>query len=193
MTPKKVNTTLLILLVALILASGGGLFFANRALTNMAQRTSRLSAQIEVSKKQVDLYELTQIKVEALDYVGDLANRVLPEEQDQSVIVAELSQFALRSRLTVAGIEFAEQAQGSAKKTKTVPAGVEIVPMSIKFEGVAYENLLNFLRLVENNQRKMQVNNINLKPNDDNRSELTEVTVSINLYAKKAAAVEKKQ
>lgn len=194
MTPKKMRTMLLACLGLLIAATIAGLYFANRQLTGLAGETSRLAADIEVSKKQIDSYTLTKIKVDSLEYVGDLANKVLPEDKEQSAVVAELSQFALRSRLTLAGIEFADSVKSSGdKKKSTVPKGVEVIPIVVKFNDARYENLLEFLRSVETNRRKMQVNNINLKPDAEDRAILSEVSVAINLYAKKPASEEKKQ
>lgn len=196
MTPKRMNTILIGILVVLVLLTGAGIFFANKQLTNTANETAKLSADIEVSKKQIDTYGITKIKVDSLDYVGDLANKVLPESQEQSVVVAEISQFAQRSRLTLAGIEFVEKPSSRSSKSKksTVPKGVVVTPIIVKFSGVKYEQLLEFLRTIESNQRKMQVTSINLEPNEEDRSILTEVSVAINLYVKKPdTAAEKKK
>lgn len=195
MTPKRMHTILLCILGLLIAVTIGGLYFANQRLTSIANETARLSAEIEVSNKQIDTYTLTKIKVDSLDYVGELAGKVLPEDKEQSVVVAELSQFALRANLTVAGIEFADPASSSSgdKKKSTIPKGVEVIPIVVKFNNARYEDLLEFLRTVENNRRKMQINNINLQPDEDDRTILSEVSVAINLYAKKPADSEKKQ
>lgn len=59
------------------------------------------------------------------------------------------------------------------------------MPITIKFkEGSKYEYLLEFKTVFETNRRKMQVTNIALVPDEENRSILSEVTVSINLYSK---------
>lgn len=195
MSPKKMHTYLLGVLVVLVVITLAGLYFANLKLTNLATETSKLSADITVSEKQLDAYELTKFKVDSLDYVGELAERVVPESEEQSVVVAELSQFALRSRLTLAGIEFAEPAEtnnSKDKKKSAVPKGVTVVPIIVKFNDARYERLLDFLRTIEGNRRKMQVNNISLKPNEEDRAILSEVTVAMNLYVKKAPS-EKKQ
>lgn len=195
MTPKQMHKLLIGVLVLLILATIGGLYIANHRLTNLTKQTSRLSAEIEVSKKQIDIYELTKFKVDSLGYVDELASKVLPQDEEQSVVVAELSQFARRASLQVSGIEFVEAPQKSDKdkKKSVVPKSVTAIPITVTFKAAKYEGLLEFLRSVEGNRRKMQVNNIGLKQNEDDGS-LLDVSVSMNLYAKKpAAAAEKKQ
>ena len=57
--------------------------------------------------------------------------------------------------------------------------------MSIKFQdGSRYDYLLEFLKSVEDNRRKMQVTNISLTPDADNRALLKSVTVELNLYVR---------
>ncbi len=190
MTPKKMNKTLKAILVVSIVAAMALLYFANQKLTSMAEQTARLKAESQVAEQQIQTYQKTKEKVESLDYVNELAGKVLPENEEQSVIVAELSQFALRSRLSVAQINFPESNTGSSRRSTTetniaVPKGVATIPITIQFaDDSRYENLLEFLRYVEENRRKMQVTNISLTPNSEDRSRLSEVTVSINLYSK---------
>jgi hypothetical protein len=188
MTPKKMNTILKVVLGLLILVTIGGLYFANRKLVDIANATSKMRAEIELSQKQLDAYTLTKIKVESLDYANGLAAKVLPDSVEQSVIVAEVSEFALRANLGVSQIGFPDKASSAntnGKKTAT-PKGVDITPITIQFkEGAKYENILEFLRYVENNQRRMQVVNIDLKPDEKDRSQLSTVTVLMNLYVKK--------
>lgn len=195
MTPKKMNTLLKAALVVLLVVTIAGLYFANQRLVAIANKTSRLRAEIELSQKQLDAYSLTKVKVDTLGYANELATKVLPDSTEQSAVVAEVSQFALRARLGVSQISFADKdvaAPVTNGKKVTPPKDVTIIPISVQFkEGSKYENILEFLRYVENNQRRMQVVNINLKPSDKDRTQLSTVTVLMNLYVKKIE--EKKQ
>lgn len=195
MTPKKMNTLLKAALVVLLVVTIAGLYFANQKLVAIANKTSRLRAEIELSQKQLDAYSLTKVKVDTLGYANELATKVLPDSTEQSAVVAEVSQFALRARLGVSQISFADKdvvVPATNGKKVTPPKDVTIIPISVQFkEGSKYENILEFLRYVENNQRRMQVVNINLKPSDKDRTQLSTVTVLMNLYVKKTE--EKKQ
>lgn len=200
MTPRKMNHILKAMLLASIIVTIAGLYFANQKLTAIATETATLKAKVEVGQKQIAAYEQTKTKVDSLDYVDDLATKVLPEEQEQSLTVAELSQFALRSRLSVEEITFKETAAETGKsksKTKTkkaIPKGVVVIPVSIKFQaGSRYDYLLEFLKSVEENRRKMQVTNIALSPDETNRSLLQDVSVDINLYVKEVAVANKEK
>lgn len=196
MTPKKLKKILIGALAVLVIAASAGVFFANQRLTAIAEETARMSADIEVAKKKTAAYASAEQQIASLSYVGDLAEKVLPGSQEQSVVVAELSAFATRERLTVSGIEFVEQAKTTKTKSKdkdkkaAVPKGVEIVPVIVKLSNAPYEDLISFMETVEQNQRKMQITSINLKPDVDQRSVLSEVAVTLNLYVK---AAEKKE
>lgn len=196
MTPRRMNTVLIAILALLVVGAGGFVFFANDSLTKTAQHTSRLMADIEVAEKQIKTYSATKQRVESLGYVNELAAKVLPDSEEQSVVVTELSTFAQREELVVSGIEFVDSpvAKKSSDKSKKdgTPKDVEVVSVVMKLKEVPYNRLLKFLDSVEGNQRKMQITNLSLKPDEDDREVLTEVSVALNLYVKKAAAEEKK-
>ena len=193
MTPRRMNHVLKITILLLVIVVAGGIYFADKQLKSIASDTARLRAQVEIGDKQLTTYQATKQKVDSLSYVQELAGKVLPEQQEQSLTVAEISQFALRARLTVEDITFIDTTKTTTTKTKstdkkaksTIPKGVSVIPMSIKFQdGSRYDYLLEFLKSVEDNRRKMQVTNISLTPDADNRALLKSVTVELNLYVR---------
>jgi Tfp pilus assembly protein PilO len=186
MTPSRLNLILKIGLGVAILIAGGVIYLADQQLARVAQETSRLKAETEIQHKQLSIYEKTKSKVESLSYVDDLADKVLPSTPDQSVVVAELSQFAVRSNLSVAQISFTEL-PATTKKPVKAPGGVTITPLTVQLKaGARYDDLLKFLNQIEQNRRKMQVSDISLSPDAKDRSKLSQVTVVLNLYSKKA-------
>lgn len=201
MSPKKMNRILKIFLSVIIFLVVVGLFFADKKLQQVSKQTVVLKAQIEADNKKLDIYELTKIKVAELGYIKDLAAQILPQSEEQSVVVAELAEFAKRSNLQTGSITFAEEVKAAAptdskKKTKksTVPKGVEVVPVVFTVsESAPYEDVLDFLKYIEQNRRKMQVTQISLTPNGDDANKLEDVSVSLNLFVKSAKTTEKKQ
>lgn len=191
MTPKKMNLVLKGSLVVLALATLGGLYFANQKLTTLALHTTQLKADIEVSNEKLKIYESTQAKIDQLSYVKDLAAEILPQNENQSAIVAELAEFARRSNLQTNSIEFISTdgkstATSTGAKTVAPPTGVAIVPVSFAVSGGAkYDDVLTFLHYIEDNRRKMQVTQISLTPDTKNGDLLDNVNLSINLFVKK--------
>jgi Tfp pilus assembly protein PilO len=186
MTPVRLNMILKIGLGLTVIGAILGLYMADSKLSQVAKETSRLKAEVEVQQKQITIYETTKNKIEDLSFVDDLADKVLPSTQDQSLVVAEVSQFAVRSNLSVAQISFTEQ-PSTAKKPASAPGGVTVTPLTVQLKaGARYDDLLNFLKQIEQNRRKMQVSDINLSPDAKDRTKLSQVTVVLNLYSKKA-------
>jgi len=193
MSPKNMNLALKISLVAIAVIILSGVFLADSKLSNLAVNTSKLKAEIEVTNKKLENYELTKVKIDELSYVKDLAAKILPQSEDQSVVVAELSDFAKRSNLTTGSISFVVDdtlvskdpaAAAAAAKTKA-PDGVKIVPVKFTVSGSAsYEDVLSFLKYIEQNRRKMQVTEISLTPDSENKGSLKEISISLNLFVK---------
>lgn len=190
MTPKKMNLMLKTLLVFQILVVAAALVFANKKLLTTAQNTARLKAEVEVAQKQIDSYSLTKANVESLDYVNALADKVLPAKEDQSALVAEITQFALRSNLEITQLTFAENKVAPTVKGQKnlVPSGVSITPITLGFSsGESYNDVLDFLQTLESNQRKTQVTNITLAPDGENNTLLSQVSIALNVYTRKAS------
>jgi len=188
MTPRKMNKLLkfsLLILAVLVLV---GLYFADKKLQSVAQEISRLRAEIEISNQNLDNYELTKAKVAELNYVKELADDILPQTEEQSIIVAELSEFAKRANLSTGSIQFADESSNSGSPTKKkAPAGVEIVPVAFNVsEEASYNNVLEFLRYIEGNRRKMQVTQVSLTPSSEGQN-IADLTVTLNLFVKKKA------
>lgn len=193
MTPRLMNKLLkgMLIIVALLLVAI--LYLGDKRVASVAEKTSRLKAVVEVNQQQIKVYEQTKNKVSTLGYVNDLANKVLPADKEQSAIVAEISEFAKRSNLSISQITFSEVAKNTGTKSTTktslvIPKGVQVIPVTILMQsGASYNDVLDFLRTVESNQRKMQLTSINLKPNLEDRQILEQVNITMNLYAKPAS------
>lgn len=191
MTPKKMNKLLwagLLLLSVIFLA---GLYFANKSFTKLANDTNKLRAETQINQKKLEIYKQSKDKSKSLEHVEDLAQQILPTTHNQSATVAEISQFASRTGLKVADITFDAPSPSAKKntkkdknvKTKKLPKGVEAIPMTLSLrEGARYDNILEFLKILENNRRKMQVTNISLTPSEENRAIFEQVVFRIHVY-----------
>lgn len=199
MSPHRVNILLKVALAVIVVGAIGGLFVANKKLQLVAQDTAKQKAKVEIGERQIKIYQQTKKQVDSLGYVNDLANEVLPPTEDQSAVVAELSEFANRSRLYVSQITFpaasktaaaapsgaAPAAGAAASKTSTTPKGVLVTPVTIQFKDVTnFEGVIDFLRTTESTKRKSQVTNIAIIPNEKDHSVLTQIDVSMNLYTR---------
>lgn len=198
MSPLRMNQILKAGIIILLLSMGGVMYIGDGKISSLAQTTSQLKAEVEVNEKEISVYKQTKAKVESLKYVNELSLKVLPPDQEQSVIVAEVSEFANRSSLQIDQINFVDagnnQITAKPKSSLTIPSGVSVIPITVQFKpGAQYSNILDFLKTIESNRRKMQVTNVSLTPNPENRLELNQVSISLNLYAKQTNAKGTKQ
>lgn len=191
MLVARINLALKISIAVLTVLVLGVVVFADHQLSSTAQETAKLKAESELAKEQVQAYTLTKNRVQQLDYVDELANKVLPVEEDQSIVVAELTQFALRSNLTITQLTFEDSTQpstalkstGSTTQPRTtIPSGVKIKSASISLAPDArYADVITFLRTIEDNRRRAQVTDVNLTPKPGSDL-LSQATIKLNLY-----------
>ncbi len=197
MSPKKMNLVLKVSLGLIGTSLIAFLYLANQHLTSVAQETAILKARLEIGQTQLESYEVTKTKVEELAYVKELAKKILPADEEQSAVVAELSSFAKRSSITISALNFNDASLsktnvGAKKTQQKAPSGVTIVPVTLTAsDEVNYSDLLTFLNYVEKNQRKMQVTQLSITPNTDDGGKLSNVTITLNLFVKASSTKEK--
>lgn len=204
MTPKKLNIILWSVLALLIVGVGGGLYFADGMLSSIAGDTTALKTQTAIDKKRIVVYGKNKTTYESQADTERLVKVMLPESLDQATVVAELAAFARLSGVSTANLAFQEDptataTTGKGKKTpqqlakeKLIPKGTAATPVTFDIaKGARYENVINFLKILEKNQRKMLVTTINMTPDALDGNYLESVSMTLYLYTK-AKAVEPK-
>lgn len=205
MTPKKLNIILWTVLALLIGGIVAGLYFADGLLSSLAGDTVELKTQTEINKKRTAAYSKNASSYENQADTEKLAKVILPESLDQATVVAELAAFARYTGISTANLAFQEDPMAatttgkSQKKTpqqlakeKLIPKGTAVTPVTFDIaEGARYENVIRFLKMLENNQRKMLVTTINMTPNTLDGNYLDSVSLTLYLYSK-AKVVEPK-
>ena len=184
-------------ILGLILAGGVGVYYYfNNDLETLNTEVGELLAEQEVVGSQILSYEVTQKKVEELAFVQDLANDVLPDSKEQANVVAEIKQFVNDAGLQLETLSFNSGSTVntglSNTQTEAVQslAGVRVLPaVAVISSGATYNDILNLLQKIENNQRKMQVTEISLTPVPGS-DRLTTTTVKINIYLRAAVAID---
>jgi Tfp pilus assembly protein PilO len=185
MTPKKMNLFLKITLLVIVVFVMAGLFFADSVLEGVAKNNSRLKAEVEITNKKLENYEVTKAKIDELGYVEDLAKEILPQNENQSIVVAELAEFAQRANLATGSITFVEEVDSKNK----APVGVKIIPVKFTVSKTAsYQDVLDFLKSIEENRRKMQVTQISLTPDSEDGNKLEDVSLTLNLFVRSSGA-----
>ena len=185
---------------ATTIAGGVGIFYIfDKQLVDLNQSIADLKAEQESVKAQITIYEQTRTKVEELSFVKELSSSVLPIEKEQANTVAELRAFITEVGLTFDSLTFTgpevnvvtlSNAGTSQTELAEGVAGVRQLPASVVIgAGATYTQLLELLEKIENNQRKMQVINLNLVP-DETGERFSTISIGLNIYLSNPGALQ---
>lgn len=194
MSPKTVFFGMIGVVIVAILLGVGGFIIGENRIAERVLEVSNLKADQEVVQQEVAVFEDAQSKVEKYSSVLEIADRVLPPSKNQAELIAELKKFANDTSIVIQQISFesGEQSKNSAtSQTTSIEGltGVLAIPTAITFEpGLSYQELLNFLKKVEQNQRIMQVKNVSLTPDQKTPNVLASALIEINVFLKGSAA-----
>jgi len=158
------------ILLSLVLAATG-YYFTRRQLQEKAISLSGLKAAIDATEDSTsDVKNLLQ-QYEDLSFIDDIASDVLPPEKVQSDLVEQIYTLANEAGVTLRSINFTSP-EGTAisdpSLTQTEPlegiVGVFSLPATITYETSQYNNLISFLRKLEDNRRKLQIAKLGISP-----------------------------
>ncbi len=187
---KKAFLALLGTLVAVIAAGVGVFYLFDKQLVTMNHDISKLKAEQTAAQSQINSYEATKKKVEELAFVRQLAFEVLPGEKEQANTVAELKKFVIDAGMIFEALTFTGESSaiggGGSSQTQAADGinGVRVLPASIQIAaGATYEQVLSLLQKIETNQRKMQVTELTLVP-DETGTKFSTITINVDIYLK---------
>jgi len=133
---------------------------------------------IDASASQNNIQNLQKIQKELADQKDaiDRASSIVAESRSyeyQDQIITDLNDYATKAGISITNIDFSAVAattQPTASPTTTpkapttsAPTGVKTLPISVTIKNpVVYDNLLHFIKSVEQNLTKMQISKISL-------------------------------
>jgi hypothetical protein len=172
--------------------------------TGMLEKTGNtlLERKLEESVLEKDEQALAQAKrdIEQYNELEQVAKAIVPQEKDQARTVRELVAIANQAGIRIDSITFppstlgqapakgSKQPTGPTGTTQLTPveglSGVYSMPISVEIgSAVTYDQLLGFLRSLEQNRRTSHVTNISITPDQENRA-LVNFSLQINAYIK---------
>lgn len=191
MTPKRVFLAMVGVLLLTIVAVGVVYYFADQSLTARQSSISDLKADIEILDLKVANAKAAESLLDEYRDIQELAPSILPPTKIQSDIVAQLLDIGSENSIELTNFSFPTSADVSNFDTsqteplKGVP-GVRFIEISTSFSS-SFDQALNFLESVEENQRIMQVENVAMSPEVDaegNPLSVFTVSVSISVFVR---------
>jgi len=198
LTATSLRLALSVSLFAIALLAGGLFYFADGQLHGVAVNVSH--ALVDASTSQNNVQALQQIERQLADDKDVIARAksIVADSQSyqyQDQIVGDLNKYAGKSGITITNIDFSNGSSTSSapatNKTQTTspqaaaPSGVKTTSVSVTLENpVGYQNFLKFLRYIEDNLTKMQVQKISLSKGTGSGDDVASDVLTIQVYVR---------
>jgi len=191
----------------------GIMFLGLSMLSAKSQKMVNLKVQSSAVDNQLNSLALAKKQIKQYGYFKTVASEVIPNDKDQAAAVLQINQFASQAGFLLQTITFpasnlggSSSASGQVSAQTASPAsllsqalpvsginGLYSVQLTITpqtdvnlpaDEQVTYSKLLDFLSLIENNQRTAQISQIVIKPvyNGDGSFRAFDFTLEINIF-----------
>jgi TolA-binding protein len=187
LTATKLRFILSFTLVLIILTTSGVLYFVNTQLRTFATEVSHTTADAAASQTTIATLQQLQQQLSENKEVVERASNIVAESQSyqyQDDIIQDLNDYASRAGITITNFNFdaaASSSEGADSPGIAPPAGINSTLVSITIQNpVVYDNLLRFIKSIEQNLTKMQVATIGLTK--DTGSNITTDGLTIEVY-----------
>lgn len=189
MTPRKLFFVMLGVLALTLVVTATGVYMTDKYLGEQAAIIGVLRAEDELSSLELINAQEIQNSLQEYSYIDVAANEILPDTKNQSEAILLINKIGTEVGVRTNKFLFLGTDGKPTEKSQTEPLagakGILVFPIQISFRGT-YSQVINWLKLAEQNQRKMQVSSLSIgiaeidgtyNPND-----LLTVTIGIDAY-----------
>ena len=170
LTATQLRLILSGLMFVIMLLTGVGFVFVNSQLKNYAIEVSHVVADANASRDNLQNLQKIETQLGDDQDIVQKTNSIVAESQSyqyQDQIITDINNYASRAGIGITDINFSTQAATAPGAQTTpnapTPSGVKSSPVAITLKNpINYENMLRFIRSIEQNLTKMQVSRINL-------------------------------
>lgn len=198
MSSKKAFYAMLGVITLLIILCGVCTYFGYKMILKQGDKLESSKLDAEVAEEKKELLDQAIKDINEYDELESIAKSVVPQEKDQARTVLELVELGRRAGINIVSVQFPSSELGQIANRKAGPATARggtdttkgltqltpvegltgVYEMSIDVQAdteipITYDQLINYLRLLENNRRTAQVSNISITPNIDNPNYVT--------------------
>ncbi len=182
MNAAKLKYVLIGCIVLMVVALLAGTIFLQRFLNEQVMTTDH--AKIDAEASQQEIAKLQRLENELADKKDLLARAkqiaaASEQYRYQDQVINDLNVYASRNTIGIASFDFKQPAIGAAAQGNKTAFIVNLN------SPIKYENLLAFLRDVEQNLTKIKVTSVNLSPNPKSPVEIQNPTINLEVFLKK--------
>jgi hypothetical protein len=198
-TATSLRLTLSVSIFAIILLAGVLFYFADGQLKAVATTVSHATVDASASQNNVQtLQNIQRQLVNNKDVIAQAESIVADSQsyQYQDQIVSDLNKYAGKAGISITNIDFSasDTSGGSASKGQAgttttpnaaAPTGVKSTSVSVTMDNpIGYSSFLKFLRSIEDNLTKMQVQSISLSKGTGSGDQISSDVLTIQVYVR---------
>lgn len=166
------------IVVTLGLAGSAG-YFGTKILHEKVAASTKIKidaktnsdAQLSAEKARQELNEPEKAKL------AEFLEKVIPEAEYRNQFLADVNKYAAESGVPLTSLSYPGDGRAPAIQ------GTVAVPIQLTLgSDIPYDNFINFVEKLENNLQHVQVLNLNMQPQEDDRSILSSASLTIALY-----------
>lgn len=201
MTSKRFFMVMIASAALLLVGFGGGAYQANTMLKAEGEELLDLKLTSAVLDKQRETLNQAKRDIAEFSELEQITKSIIPQEKDQASTIGEIATLAKTANIQLGAIEFPQSELGQAAKGKAKTPGstdssrtqlteltdlkgvyvMEINARNHANNPVTYEQIIQFLNLLESNRRTAQVIDISIQPDQDSTSRF-HFTIKLNTY-----------
>lgn len=207
MSSKKAFYVMLASIFLLIILCGVLTYFGYKMIVKEGDKLEDAKLQAYVADEKKELLDQAIRDIDKYEELESIAKTVVPQQKDQAKTVLEIVELGKRAGISITAVDFPASELGEVKKkagpatarnsaktnhdlTQLTPVegldGVYEMNIGITADPeipVRYDQLIAYLKLLENNRRTAQVSNISITPNEDITNFVT-FQLSLRIFVK---------
>lgn len=180
---SKLHQQLRIILVVSVIALLAVGYFMNNFVTQAADDNLTTESQIIANQKNIEDYQ-TIVKSYSftIDQAELLTNQALPDTIDEASIITMFNTLSAKAQVKIGRIDFDPTPPvASAVNSGLVPTNLSLVID----QNTSYNNLIGFIKLIENSRRRTRIASLSISPNAENRTQISQATIKLIVYSEK--------
>lgn len=185
-------------LLFVAIAAGVAIHFANESLRGYATDISHVTADANASQDNVQTLQKIEKELKEYKEVVARASGIVAESQSyqyQDQIITDLNEYAKKAGIAITNLDFsasttttpaapAASVVPAAPTATATPTGVKSTSVSVTIKNpVVYNNLLRFIKSIEQNLTKMQISRVGLSK-DPTTGGIASEAFTIEVYIK---------
>lgn len=198
LTAARLRLVLSISLFLVVILASTGFYLVDRMLKEVALDVSRTLVDANASQSNIQTLQKVQKDLSDNQDIVERASSIVADSQSyqyQDQIITDLNDYAQQSGVAITNLDFSGSTEGSSVNTppaalKTpqttvpVPKGVKSTAVSVTLKNpVKYNDLLRFIKSIEQNLTKMQISKVSLSKDTAN-SGVSSEAFTIEVYIK---------